>query len=111
MSLTPEQIGSLIDAAAAEGLNLAAARVQAVTIPLTPLEYGDLRDSLVVTEATADDLTASVSSDLPYAVRQHEDLTYRHDDGQAKYLEVGGQQALPDCDQLMAAAARRALGS
>ncbi len=105
-----EQIVSLVRVAAAEGLTATAERVRAVAVPLTPLEYGDLRSSLTVVPADPVDLESAVVSDLPYAVKQHEDLTLRHDDGQAKFLEtaaVGGRQ---DVAALMLTAARRRIG-
>lgn len=108
--MTPDELMRRVVAGAVDGLNLWAERVRAVAVPRTPLEYGDLRDSLVVTPATADDLTSAVSSDLPYAVRQHEDLSLRHDDGQAKYLESAVYDSEHEGHQLMAAAVRRALG-
>lgn len=50
-----------------------------------PHEYGDLQSSGV---ASTDGLEGAVSYDTPYAVRQHEELTWRHNDGRtAKYLE------------------------
>lgn len=50
-----------------------------------PHEVGDLQDSGRV---TVDGDTCAISYDTPYAVRQHEDMTYQHDAGRkAKYLE------------------------
>ena len=95
--------------AAAEGLTLAAERVRGVALPRTPLEYGDLRSSLNVVPARPDQLEAAVVSDLPYAVRQHEDLSLRHDDGQAKYLESATVDSIDEVSAIMAAAARRHL--
>lgn len=110
VNVTAEALVEAVRAAAAEGLNLAATRVQAVAVPRTPLEEGTLRDSLTVVDATPDDLESAVVSDLPYAVRQHEDLTLRHDDGQAKYLESAALDSAREVEQLIAAAALRALG-
>ena len=110
--LTAAQLVALVRQAAADGLTLAAARTQAVAVPLTPIEYGPLRDSLTVIPATDDDLEAAVVSDLPYAVRQHEDLHLRHPKGgQAKYLEVASLRTEADAEQLIAAAVRRRLGA
>lgn len=95
---------------AAEGLTLAAEHVRGVAVPRTPLEYGDLRSSLTVTPATPGDLESAVSSDLPYAVRQHEDLDLQHDDGQAKYLESAALDSLDEVGQIIGAAVRRRLG-
>lgn len=108
--MNPSILAARIRATSVVGLNMAAERVRAVAVPLTPLEYGDLRSSLTVGTASEDDLEATVYSDLPYAVRQHEDLSYRHDDGQAKYLEQAGLDASDDVGQIIAAAVEKAFG-
>ncbi|GAB3166906.1 hypothetical protein GCM10027059_26560 [Myceligenerans halotolerans] len=95
---------------AAEGLTLAAERVRAVAVPRTPLEYGDLRSAHTVVPATPDDLGSAVVNDLPYAVKQHEDLTLRHDDGQAKFLESAALDSAREVEQIVAASVRRRLG-
>lgn len=72
---------------AARGLRLAAEHVLTESRKVVPIEEATLERSGV---ATVDEssLTAAVSYDTPYAVRQHEELTYRHDTGRtAKYLE------------------------
>lgn len=70
-----------------EGLELAAEHLLQVSSGLAPHEEGDLERSGEVSTDEASG-TVAVSYDRPYAVRQHEDLTLRHDDGrQAKYLE------------------------
>jgi len=51
-----------------------------------------------------------VSYDTPYAVRQHEDLTLRHDPGrQAKYLEEPMQTERGTMLDLVATEIRRSL--
>jgi len=107
--LSAAQLVARVTAGAVDGLNLSAHRVQAVAVPLTPKEYGDLRDSLAVVPATADALESAVVSDSPYAVRQHEELTWRHDDGEAKYLEKATLRSVQDVERIMAAAVQRAL--
>ncbi|GAB2457548.1 HK97 gp10 family phage protein [Xylanimonas ulmi] len=94
----------------ADGLTLAAERVRAVAVPRTPIEYGDLRSSLTVDPAGPGDREATVFSDLPYAARQHEDLSLRHDDGQAKYLETAALDSADEVGQIIAAQVARALG-
>jgi len=69
------------------GLNQAAALLQARTVPRTPKDTGELRRSLVIHPAHAGQLYSAVASNLPYAVRQHEELGYRHKHGEAKFLE------------------------
>jgi hypothetical protein len=99
----------MVTAGAVEGLNLAAHRVQAVTVPLTPEDLGDLRSSLTVVPADADTLTSAVVSDSPYAVAQHENLAYRHKHGQAKYLEAAVIASKAEVRAIMLAAAKRSL--
>lgn len=73
--------------AATRGLRDAAEHVLAESTKVVPLEEGTLSKS-GATSVDAATLTATVSYDTPYAVRQHEELDYRHDEGrQAKYLE------------------------
>lgn len=58
-------------------------------VNLAPIDTADLRGSgKVELETNGDKITATVSFNTPYAVRQHEDLTYNHPrGGEAKYLE------------------------
>lgn len=76
-------------AGAARGLTLWAEHVLQQSVEIVPLLEGTLERSGAVSPANAESLTAAVSYDTPYAVRQHEDLTYHHPNGrQAKYLET-----------------------
>lgn len=72
---------------AAEGVFDAAQHVLGEAVDVAPIEEGTLvRSGFVST--SSDGLQAAVSFDTPYAVRQHEDQSYRHDAGKtAKYLE------------------------
>lgn len=49
-----------------------------------PLDIGDLRGSGF---SEVDGTTTTVGFTEVYALRQHEELNYRHQDGEAKYLE------------------------
>lgn len=110
--MSADELSKRVREGAARGLNLVALRVQAVAIPLTPLEVGDLRSSLVVTEAKPGQLVASVSSDLVYAVAQHERLDYRHTSGGAKFLEKASLLVgRADAERIMATAVARAIGA
>lgn len=80
-------VQAILRANAADALNHAANLLRGDSVPLAPIDRGDLRGSAQVTLATDGNLTAYVSYDTPYAARQHEELGYRHDEGQAKYLE------------------------
>lgn len=97
--------------AAARGLTKAANRVQAVTIPRTPMDTGDLRSSITVAPATREDMVATVSTELPYAAKQHEDLTLRHKHGQAKFLESALNDTRAEVDAIIAAEVRKVLGT
>lgn len=75
---------------AEKGLGEWAEYVLGEAVNLVPIEEGTLQNS--GTTAVSGD-TAAVGFGLgaaaPYAARQHEDMTYRHDAGrQAKYLEI-----------------------
>ena len=80
-------ITGLVHAAAARGLALSAEHILGEARKTVPLEEGTLERSGATT-VDADGLQAAVVFDTPYAVRQHEDMTARHDPGRsAKYLE------------------------
>lgn len=69
------------------GLTLAGEHVLEESRRIVPIEEGTLERSGRV--SGPDGGTVAVSYDTPYAVRQHEDLTLRHDRGrQSKYLET-----------------------
>ncbi|GAA1977410.1 minor capsid protein [Kitasatospora viridis] len=73
--------------AAARGLELGLEHVLTQANQLVPLEEGTLERSGKVSMDTAN-LTGAVSYDTVYAVRQHEELSWKHAPGrQAKYLE------------------------
>lgn len=82
-----EELMARLRGAAPEALNYGAELLRGYSVPLAPLDRGPLRASAQVTEATPASLTSHVSYDTPYAARQHEELDWHHEDGQAKYLE------------------------
>ncbi|GAA2327539.1 hypothetical protein [Dactylosporangium salmoneum] len=70
-----------------QGLTVAAEHLLQVSRTLVPIDEATLERSGVAS-VDASERRAAVSYDTPYAVIQHEELTYRHDPGrQAKYLE------------------------
>jgi hypothetical protein len=74
-----------------------------------PNEEGTLERSGRATVDPAT-LTGAVSFDTPYAVRQHEELGYRHSDGRtAKYLERPMNEERGTVADIVAAQVRRAL--
>jgi len=80
-------VSAMIDANSVEALNHGAELLRGDSQPLAPIDTGILRATGQVTPATQGDLTAYVSYDTVYAARQHEELDWYHDEGQAKYLE------------------------
>ncbi|MFA5608310.1 MAG: hypothetical protein WDA07_14225 [Leucobacter sp.] len=81
-------VKAMIQGNAAAALNHGAELLRGDSVPLAPIDRGPLRASAQVTPASDGNLTAYVSYDTPYAARQHEELDWRHDEGQAKYLEA-----------------------
>ncbi|MEU9921870.1 hypothetical protein AB0H51_11335 [Streptomyces griseoluteus] len=98
-----------IRAGAARGLYLSAEHVLGLALNRVPLDEGYLQSTGT---ASVDEsaLNGMVSFDGPYAVRQHEELTWRHAPGRtAKYLENSLNAAQPEVEQIIAAQLRRAL--
>ncbi len=95
---------------AATGLTRVALRTQGESVRRTPLDTGDLRSSQVVDPATPADLEARLSTDSPYARRQHEELSYYHRHGQAKFMESAAHDVAREAPAIMTAAMREALG-
>lgn len=103
-----DAIAAELAAAAEQGLALAAEHLLGASRQLVPLEEGTLERSGV---ASVDGLTAAVSYDTVYAVRQHEELSYRHDPGrQAKYLEQPMNTERATMLELIAASIRAEMG-
>lgn len=77
---------------AAHGLLLAAEHVLQVSNTHVPIaQDGGTLERSGVASVDKSILKAAVSYDTPYAVRQHEELNYRHAAGRtAKYLENAG---------------------
>lgn len=98
-----------IRAAAARGVYLAAEYVLAETQQVVPLDESPLMHSGVASVDEAS-LTGMVSYDTPYAVRQHEELTWRHAPGRtAKYVEGPLNASAQQVMALVAAQIRRAM--
>ncbi|MCX5446004.1 hypothetical protein [Streptomyces nigrescens] len=94
---------------AVRGLRLAAEYVLGRSRAQVPIEEATLERSGVATVDEAS-LTAAVSYDTPYAVRQHEELAYRHDAGRkAKYLEDPLNESAGTAAEIIAAQLRRSL--
>ncbi|MEU3098507.1 hypothetical protein ABZ690_28075 [Streptomyces sp. NPDC006967] len=96
-------------AAAARGLLLGAEFVLAEAQELVPLDEGGLQNTGTAS-VDEGDLAAMVSYDTPYAVRQHEEMDWRHAPGrQAKYLEQPLNACRGPVQRIIAAQLRRAL--
>lgn len=95
----------------AEGLNQAAEYLLGESLPLVPVETGNLRESGSVAHASASDLNSAVSYNArPYDVIQHERTDFRHPHGgQAKYLESPFTDGRETMLQIIRAAAGGAL--
>lgn len=74
---------------------------------IIPLEEGTLMRS-GQTSIDEANLTGTVSYGTPYAVRQHEEMTWRHAPGrQAKYLETAVNASRQECLRIMQSELRR----
>lgn len=104
--LDPAKLEAEMAAAALEGALLGAEHVLKIARDRVPLEEGTLERSGKVSDDGND--TVAVSFDTVYAVRQHEELTWKHDAGrQAKYLETAIADGRKAVLQLIRAAVRR----
>ncbi len=105
-----DEIKAAIAAASLEGVELAAEHLLQVSTARAPLEEGDLARSGEV-DVDEDENAASVSFDRPYAVRQHEELTWKHAEGKtAKYLEDPMNEERDTMLELLASAIKPILG-
>jgi hypothetical protein len=98
-----------IRAGAVRGVRLGSEHLLQVSRGRVPIEEATLERSGV---ASVDEssMTAVVSYDTPYAVRQHEELGYRHDAGRtAKYLEGPLREESDTILAIIAAQVRRAI--
>jgi len=95
---------------ALSGLRLGGQYILKLSNDRVPLEEGTLERSGRVTDNGKDEV--AISYDTPYARRQHEDMTLRHDAGRsAKYLETAMHEARKQVGELVAAAVRKSLGT
>lgn len=96
-------------AGAGRGLGLAAEHLLGEARKQVPLEEGTLERS-GTPSVDRGALKAAVSFDTPYAVRQHEEMTWKHDqDRKAKYLEDPYNAEQGAIRDIIAAEIRRAL--
>jgi hypothetical protein len=103
-----ERITSGISAASLAGLTLGGEHILRLSRDRVPIEEGTLERSGMVTDDGRD--TVAVSYDTPYAARQHEDMSARHDAGRsAKYLELAVAESRDDVLALIAEQIRRGM--
>jgi hypothetical protein len=96
-------------AGAARGLALAMEHLLTESRKQVPIEEATLERSGVAV-VDEENLVGAVSYDTVYAVRQHEELDWRHDAGRkAKYLEDPHRDEASTMTALVAAQIRRAL--
>lgn len=75
----------ILQASGQKGLKKAGLHMLTLSLRIVPLDQGTLFMSGSVDQVDKD---VAISYDTPYAVRQHEEITYSHQRGrQAKYLE------------------------
>lgn len=93
------QIPQIMNKRMKEALERSIAIVESAAKRKTPVNKivgrgGDLRRSIrKPKEVRRGDRQVYLGSNLPYARRQHEELHYRHNVGQAKYLEKGLEES------------------
>jgi hypothetical protein len=92
MGLTSVIVRIGIDNEAITKAAMRALRAEAVILKgksqaLCPVDSGTLRDSCVIEEGDNYVIVGYGGAASSYAARQHEDMSYHHDVGQAKYLE------------------------
>jgi hypothetical protein len=104
-----DEIAAQLAGATPRGLRLAGEHLLQVSRTEVPIEEATLeRSGVVSVDETKGQ--AAVSYDTSYAVRQHEDMTFRHQGGRkAKYLEGPMNAERETMLALIAAAARRGL--
>lgn len=102
-------VDSRMRAGAVAGLKLGTEHVLGASRAIVPLEEGTLERSGVAS-VDANELTGAVSYDTVYAVPQHENLDWQHDEGRsAKYLEIPMTEESDTVAELVAAEIRKAL--
>lgn len=107
MTWRGQQVKAAMRGAATRGLVDGADHLLQVSQTEVPVDEGTLRGTGAVHIVT--DTKVAVSYDTPYAVRQHEELGYRHPkQGKAKYLEDPMRSEAPEVRRLVQAAIRRA---
>lgn len=120
LKLDTGQLDARLQEGAVKGLNIALEHLIQVSREEVPHEEGTLERSSTPGEEGDEgnggisidesELKGAVSYDTPYAVIQHEDMTFKHDDGRkSKYLEDPFDAEQDTMLELIAAEIRRSL--
>ncbi|AUS31772.1 hypothetical protein C1M55_12075 [Rhodococcus qingshengii] len=96
-----------VRSAITDGLHAAAEVIKQEAIERAPKETGYLRNTAAT---AAEGLEAAVGFDGPYAVPQHENVGWNHQDGEAKFLENACIAKREEVGQIVATALRRRFG-
>ena len=93
-----------------EGLNDVVLDLKGKSQRVAPLEEGDLRGNATAeVKKTNNGFVGEVGFGEEYALRQHENLNYHHNEGQAKYLEGPLVENTPDYLAHMAEKTRKGI--
>ena len=98
---------STVDKAAQAGVRAGVQRIRKRSDELMPKLTGETRESGFT---RVDDLTGQVGYSSLVAMLQHENLDYRHDDGQAKFLEAAADELMPGVVSDVSDRIRKAFG-
>lgn len=101
-----DRIADQIGQASQSAVRRAAEHLRERAVARTPVETGVLRNSAKV---TTDGTTAAVSYNTPYAARQHEEVGWQHNDGEAKFLENAATAEAETMKQMVAETIREGL--
>lgn len=105
------EVSDALREGAARGILVGAEYLLTESRKVVPLDEGTLERSGTAS-VDEDELIGAVTYDTPYAVRQHEELNWRHAPGrQAKYLEQPARRLATPIGKLIAAQVRRATRS
>lgn len=111
------RLGERVPRALGAGLYLEANNIMALAVEKAPLDLGTLRGSGYVTHPVVEGSKVSLEAGFggpaeKYALRQHEELAWRHPDGgEAKYFEKAVNQRSGQFAENVGAFARAALES
>jgi len=81
------EVSDLVRRQVRVNLMRAAMDLQSESVNEAPKDTGDLRGNCAIDDSQLEALQVDVGYSLPYARKQHEELSYRHLNGKAKFLE------------------------